>query len=260
MEHAHGDVVVTMDSDLQHPPALIPELLAKWNEGYEIVVTIRVDYSKANSLKRKSSDWFFAFLRKISETSMQSGVCDFRLMSRKVVDGLRRLHETRPFLRTMIPWLGFPTAEVRFNVARRAAGVSKFDFRRLVSLGFDALVSCSKLPLRLTLLAGLGILVLGVVMGVCALVRWSMGKPIANVATTLTLVDLHLLGGAVLCGLGIVGEYIGRIFDQVRGRPIYLVNETEEELAAGMVRFPPDQANAGVGRKLGAAARRNASA
>jgi polyisoprenyl-phosphate glycosyltransferase len=245
VEHARGDVVVTMDSDLQHPPAVIPQLLAKWKEGYEIVVTIRADYRNTTPLKRRTSEWFFALLRMISETGMQTGVCDFRLMSRKVVDSLQRLRETRRFLRTLIPWLGFPTAEVHFEVARRAAGVSKFNYRRLVSLGFDALVSCSKVPLRVTLLAGLGSVVFGAAIGVFALVRGLMGRPIADLATSLTLVDLHLLGGAVLCGLGIVGEYIGRIFDQVRGRPIYLVKETDEELAAGTVRFPPVEANAG---------------
>jgi len=254
MDHARGDVVVTMDSDLQHPPAVIPELLAKWQEGYDIVVTIRADYRNTTSLKRQSSEWFFALLRMISETGMQSGVCDFRLMSRKAVDSLRRLHETHRFLRTLIPWLGFPTAEVHFDVAHRAAGVSKFNYRRLIALGFDALVSCSKVPLRVTLLAGLVSLALGTVMGVVACVRGLTGKPIADLATSVTLVDLHLLGGAVLCGLGIVGEYIGRIFDQVRGRPMYLIKESDAELAAGMVRFPPLEANAGAGSKPRAAA------
>jgi glycosyltransferase involved in cell wall biosynthesis len=239
MEHARGDAVVTMDSDLQHPPAMIPQLLAKWEEGYEIVVTIRTDY-RTTSLKRMTSDWFFAFLRLISETGMQSGVSDFRLMSRKAVDSLCHLREAHRFLRTLIPWLGFPTAEVNFEVGHRAGGVSKFNYRRLVSLGFDALVSGSNVPLRLTVLVGLGMLTLGTGMGIVALVCWLLGKPIADLATGVTLVDLHLLGGAVLCALGILGEYIGRIFDQVRGRPTYLVKETDKDLAAGRVRFPPD--------------------
>lgn len=253
MDQARGDVVVTMDSDLQHPPDLIPTLLAKWREGYEIVVTIRADDPTLTRFKRWSSHWFYVFMRFFSDTELRSAAADFRLLSRKALTAMGQLRETHRFLRGMVQWLGFPTAEVPFEPAQRAGGVSKFNLRKMVAFAIDGLVSFSRAPLRLPFYAGTAVLALGAGLGSVAVAQALMGRPAGDWMATVTLVDLHVLAGLVLCGLGIVGEYVGRIFDQIRNRPIYLIKETEQDLTAGRVRWLPPEMMSG-NKQPGAAA------
>jgi glycosyltransferase involved in cell wall biosynthesis len=227
MEHARGDAVITLDSDLQHPPSLIPALVEQWRQGHDIVLTFREDDPRLSYFKRLSSRAFNAVMRWLSDTPVSSSASDYRLLSRQAVDALLRLPEKHRFLRGMVNWLGFRTTTVAFHPASRGAGATKYTVRGLLALAVDALLSFSKLPLRLSLFLGLLLVVLGGGFGVMMLGRSLGGAEIGG--SQLVLIALFLIGGAILCGLGIVGEYVGRIYEQVKGRPLYLLKEISPE-------------------------------
>ncbi len=178
----------------------------------------------------------------ISDTELRASAADFRLMTRKAVDALLRLHETHRFLRGMVSWLGFRTATLPYTPASRAAGVSKYTVRKMLSLAVDGMLSFSRLPLRLSLVLGglltalgLGVGAWGVVWGACssAPVDWSW---------LVLMTTVLLVGGCVLGAVGIVGEYVGRIYEQVKGRPIYLLKDASPELVAESDRRQPHRA------------------
>ncbi len=230
MEHARGDAIITLDSDLQHPPSLIPALVEQWRKGHDIVLTYREDDPRLSYFKRLSSRAFNAVMHWLSDTPVSSAASDYRLLSRQAVDALMRLHEKHRFLRGMVNWLGFRTTTVAFHPASRGAGATKYTLRRMLALAVDAMLSFSKLPLRLPLLMGLLLIALGGVIGAILLARSLLGADFG--VLQLTLISLFLIGGAILCGLGIVGEYVGRIYEQVKGRPLYLLKETSAQLPA----------------------------
>jgi dolichol-phosphate mannosyltransferase len=240
LEHARGDVVVSMDSDLQHPPALLPTLLEKWREGNDLVLTLRQDDPLLSPFKRLSSRAFYRILRWLSDTEVRAAASDFRLMSRKALDALLRLHETHRFLRGMVNWLGFPTATVSFMPAGRAGGVSKYTLRRMLTLALDGMLSFSKVPLRLALLLGVLVFVLGLGQGAYTLAR-ALFTPAAS-GTAVVLTALFLVGGCVLAALGVLGEYVGRIYEQVKGRPHYLLKEASPPAPAAVRSRPPGAA------------------
>ncbi len=225
MESATGDVVVTLDSDLQHPPALIPTLLEKWREGNDVVLTVRQEDPELGWFKRLSSRWFYRLINRVSDTPIPFAAADFRLLSRRALDGLLRLREARPFLRGLVQWLGFPQAEVPFVPARRTAGTSKYNLWRMVGLSLDALFSFSKVPLRVATVLGLLATSVGLILAGVGLVRAAFGLPGADAGHTFLLVTVYLLGGGILFALGALGEYVGRVHDQVRARPLFLVKE-----------------------------------
>ncbi len=227
MEHARGDAVITLDSDMQHPPSLIPTLVEQWRNGHDIVLTFREDDPRLSYFKRLSSRAFNTVMRWLSDTPVSSAASDYRLLSRPAVEALLRLREKHRFLRGMVNWLGFHTTTVAFHPASRGAGVTKYNLRRMLALAVDAMLSFSKLPLRLSLLLGLLLVVLGGAFGAVLLGRSLWGGEIGG--TQLVLIALFLIGGAILCGLGIVGEYVGRIYEQVKGRPLYLLKEASPE-------------------------------
>jgi dolichol-phosphate mannosyltransferase len=230
MEHTRGDVVITLDSDLQHPPNLIPALLEEWRKGHDVVLTFREDDPRLSYFKRLSSRAFNTVMRWLSDTPVSSAASDYRLLSRKAVDALLRLQEKHRFLRGMVNWLGFRTTTVAFHPDSRGAGATKYTLRRMMGLAIDAMLSFSKLPLRLSLMLGLLLVVLGGGFGAVLLGRSLLGGDIGG--SQLVLIALFLIGGAILCSLGIVGEYVGRIYEQVKGRPLYLLKETSPELSA----------------------------
>jgi dolichol-phosphate mannosyltransferase len=240
LEHARGDAVITLDSDLQHPPSLIPLLLEKWRQGHNVVLTIRAPDVHLSQFKQVTSRWFYRVMRRLSSTEVRPAAADFRLMSRKAVDALLRLRESHRFLRGMVQWLGFSTAEVPFEPAPRKAGVSKYTLRRMVSFALDGLTSFSLLPLRLAWLGGLSLWLLALGTGLIGVLSWLCGSP-ASAGLLLILIHLDVIGGALLFGLGILGEYVGLIQEQVKQRPLYVLKETEADLSAGAVRSPqPD--------------------
>src|SRR5262245_23928942 len=228
LEHARGDVVVLLDSDLQHPPALIPALVARWREGFDVVRGVRDHSARGEWKEGRASRWFGRLFRWLSETPVQEGVTDFCLLSRRAVDALLRLRETHRFLRGLVQWLGFPAAEVPFQTAPRPAGTSKFSMFRLINYALDALVSFSRAPLRVLVFVGLAFFLFGLgLLGHAIFGRLFLGRH-PDPRWTVLLVSLQVIGGLVLCGLGTLGEYVARIYEQVKSRPLYLVKETEE--------------------------------
>jgi polyisoprenyl-phosphate glycosyltransferase len=228
MERARGDVVITLDSDMQHPPSLIPALLEQWRSGHDIVLTFREDDPRLSWFKRLSSRAFNMVMRWLSDTPVSSAASDYRLLSRKAIDALLRLHEKHRFLRGMVNWLGFRTTTVAFHPASRGAGMTKYTLRRMLALAVDAMLSFSKLPLRLSLLLGGLCILLAIGQGLLTLGQVLFGAGIGGYQVV--LIALFLVGGAILCSLGIVGEYVGRIYEQVKGRPLYLLKEGSPEL------------------------------
>lgn len=231
LEAARGDVVITMDSDLQHPPALIPALLEQWRAGKDVVLTIRQD-NDTGLVKRWTSRWFYVLMRLLSDTEIRAAAADFRLMSRRAVDALLQMREAHRFLRGMVQWLGFPSAEIPFVVQQRAAGRSKYNLKRMLALAADGAISFSRTPLRLVMLSGLLLSGLGVVGTASSLGCW-LARGGADAGWTVVLGALLLIGGGILFALGVVGEYVGRIYEQVKGRPLYVVKEAGNLSAVG---------------------------
>jgi glycosyltransferase involved in cell wall biosynthesis len=219
-------VVIMMDSDLQHPPDLIPELMKRWQDGFDVVLTIRQDDPRLSRFKRWSSKCFYRLLSLVSDTEIRMSAADYRLMSRRALDSLLELKETHRFLRGMVQWLGFPSAHVSFQPVSRKAGVSKYTLRRMVNLAFDGLISFSKVPLRISMLLGLGAIGFGLISGTVFFIQWLFAAEVTSVFSAFLLTSLYLMGGCILCGLGIVGEYVGRVYDQVKERPLYVIKET----------------------------------
>jgi glycosyltransferase involved in cell wall biosynthesis len=246
LECACGDAVITLDSDLQHPPAVIPALLAHWREGCDVVLTLREDDPRLGWFKRMTSRAFNRVMRWLSETEMRAAASDYRLLSRKAVDCLLQLHETHRFLRGMVNWLGFRTATVSFFPAARGAGVTKYTLRRMMALAVDAMLSFSKLPLRLALVLGLLVLLLGIGYGTVVLGRALLAPGTVEWPYHLLMVVVLLVGGCTLSALGVVGEYVGRVYEQVKGRPLYLLKEVSPELAPAAGRQARDRPRGGA--------------
>src|SRR5262245_30008277 len=225
LEHARGEAVVTMDSDLQHPPELLPALLQKWREGFDVVLTIREEDRPLGVVKRFTSRFFYRVMRLLSNTDIRMAAADYRLMSRRALDALLRLRETHRFLRGMVQWLGFAAAEVPFRPGGRRAGVSKYGLGRMLNLAGDGLLSFSRVPLRLATFLGAISLGFGLLCSAYLTTCWLVGGGQAGSGWGVLLASMHLLGGCILCGLGLVGEYVGRIYEQVKGRPLYVLKE-----------------------------------
>lgn len=244
LEHASGDIVVSLDTDLQHPPALIPVLIDEWRKGHDLVLTER-EYPPATGwFKRVSSAWFYRVMGRLSTVPVKPAASDFRLMSRPAVDALLRMRESHRFLRGMVGWLGFKVASVPFRAAERAAGHSRFTFRSLMRLASDGLLSFSSTPLRLPLYAGMALLALAalhaLVVPACALLGADVGPWVIQMTAGLTL----WLNGLVLTSVGVLGEYLGRVYEQVKQRPLYVLKETSAEAGAQRSLGPPGSAAA----------------
>jgi dolichol-phosphate mannosyltransferase len=237
LDHATGDAVVSLDSDLQHPPALIPVLVAKWRDGYDVVLTVRGDDRRLGWFKRVSSRAFYKLLGRLSTVEVRPGAADFRLLSRRAVDELGRLREAHRYVRGMVQWLGFRVAEVPFEPAARQGGVSKYTLRRMVRFALDGLLSFSPAPARLAVGAGLAVTGASWALSLAAvllLVPWA--EPAARVGLVL-LTALHLLAACGLAAVGVLGEYATRIYDQAKGRPVYVVKEATAESAPAIARM-----------------------
>jgi dolichol-phosphate mannosyltransferase len=244
LEHARGDIVVSLDTDLQHPPALIAVLIDEWRKGHDLVLTER-EYPAATSwFKRVSSAAFYRAMGWLSTTPVKPAASDFRLMSRPAVDALLKMRETHRFLRGMVSWVGFKTVSVPFRAAERAAGQSRFTFKSLMRLASDGLLSFSCLPLRLPLYAGGALLLLGVLHALLVLVLALFGADVGPWMLHATAGLTLLLNGLVLTSVGVLGEYLGRVYEQVKQRPLYVLKETSADPVAQRSFGPRDSAAA----------------
>ena len=222
LDHADGDAVIMMDGDMQHPPELIPTLIAKWEEGYEVVHTIRKSTEGVSVLKKLTSAYYYKVLNTISTVHIQEGGADFRLMDQKVVKAFRRYREHARFIRGMIGSMGFKQTYIEFVAPKRFAGVSKFSPRKMLHLAVDGVMAFSSLPLRMGLYIGFGCGFLSIILFLHVLVsKFVFNDAVAGWATITACI--LFFGGVQLTVLGIMGEYISRIYEEVKNRPLYLI-------------------------------------
>jgi dolichol-phosphate mannosyltransferase len=224
LAHAAGDAVILMDSDLQHPPALVPELIERWQAGHEIVNTVRLEVADMPAWKQLASWLFNRAFNWLAAAPMPPGSNDFRLLDRAAVNVLTDLPERRLFLRGLVPWLGFRQTSVAFTAPPRHAGQTKYSFLASVRLALESITSFSFYPLRRLALFG-GLITLASLLYVAWLLgdRLIRGTPLETAAVVLACV--LFLGGCQLLTLGVLGEYVGRVLEQVKGRPTYVIRE-----------------------------------
>jgi glycosyltransferase involved in cell wall biosynthesis len=227
-DYARGDAVVIIDADLQDPPEVIPQLAAKWQEGYEVVYAVRAEREGETWFKKFTAAMFYRIIHWITDVKIPVDTGDFRLMDRKVVDVLKQMKERHRFPRGMSAWVGFKQIGVEYKRAARTAGVTKYPFRKMLKLAVNAITGFSYFPLQVAtffgfMSAGISILAIPVV----AILRLA-GSHFFEGQTT-TLISVLFLGGVQLISLGILGEYIGRLYDEAKGRPLYIVREAPED-------------------------------
>ncbi len=223
IDYARGDAIITMDSDLQHPPELIPKLLKKYEEGYEIVYTIRSGTEREGYLKRLASSLFYRLFRSVTKVDLQAGTADFRLLGSKAVAVLRQFRERHLFLRGIIGWIGFQQASVSYRAAPRVTGNSKYNLGRVLGLAADALFSFSYFPMRLIAALGLLFDVLAIIYAVYIL-YYRLSRPQTVPGWTSAMLVILFVGGLLLLTLGVLGEYLARIYEEVKQRPLYIVD------------------------------------
>jgi len=232
IDQSKADAVIMMDCDLQHPPAVIPQLLEKFEDGYDIVHAIREYDEHTGPFKRWSSRMFYRLQNALSPVEMQPGAADFRLISRKVARLFQTsLREQSQFLRGLFQWVGFRSATVTFISPPRTSGRTKYDLIRLVTFSVTGILSFSKVPLRIATLLGFFISTLSLMYGVWLIGQYFIAGHMPQGYTSL-IVMMLFLGGLQLTVLGILGEYLGSIFDEVKQRPLYIVDEVIQRHAA----------------------------
>ncbi|MBV1702678.1 MAG: glycosyltransferase family 2 protein [Hyphomicrobiales bacterium] len=224
LDAARGDAVVIMDADLQHPPEVIPSFIAKWREGYRNVYGERIDRAHDSQVRRFFAKRFYKLFEAFGEIALPPGAGDFRLLDRQAVVALQAMGERARFSKGLYSWIGFKSVGVPFDVAPRAAGQSKFSYRKLTRFALDGLMSFSSLPLRVWTYVGTAISSFALSMALYFLIETLIYGARAPGFPSL-IVSLLFFAGVQLMSLGILGEYIGRIFSEVKRRPLYLVAE-----------------------------------
>jgi dolichol-phosphate mannosyltransferase len=223
-DHARGDAVVIIDADLQDPPEVIPELIARWREGYEVVYAVRAEREGETWFKKFTAAMFYRIVHRITDVKIPVDTGDFRLMDRKVVDVLKTMRERHRFPRGMSAWVGFRQVGVPYKRSARFAGVTKYPFRKMLKLALNGITSFSYFPLQLATYFGFASAGLAAVAIPVVVVMRLMGSHFFEGQAT-TLIAVLFLGGVQLISLGVLGEYIGRLYDEAKGRPLYILRE-----------------------------------
>ena len=243
LDATRGDAVVTIDSDLQDPPELIPDLVRRWREGYDVVYAVRAEREGESAVKLATATLFYRLLRRMTTTEIPADAGDFRLLSRRVVDALARMPERARFLRGMTSWVGYRQTGVPYRREARTAGETKFPMRKMVRFALDAVTSFSTVPIRLV--TGLGFLMVVFCIGYLAYTLYAKFASHTTVpGWTSVIIVVLLLGGVQLLSLGIIGQYVARIFDEAKQRPLYLVDEVVDGTAPREPTQPPSAAPA----------------
>ncbi|UZK03158.1 glycosyltransferase family 2 protein [Venatoribacter cucullus] len=224
LEYATGDAMIPIDVDLQDPIEVIPQLITKWQEGYEVVLAKRLDRSSDSFFKRKSAEWFYKLHNKISRPTIEENVGDFRLMSREVVENIKQLPERNLFMKGILSWVGGKTSIVEYARAERSAGETKFNGWKLWNLALEGITSFSTAPLRIWTYIGFFVAALAFLYGSYMIIgKLFFGNPVPGYPSL--LVSILFLGGIQLIGIGVLGEYIGRIYIEAKERPRYILKE-----------------------------------
>jgi len=246
LDYCHGQAVVIIDADLQDPPELIPELAEKWRQGYEVVYAVRAEREGETWFKLATASLFYRLIYRITDVKIPLDTGDFRLLDRKVVDALKQMRERHRFLRGMAAWVGFRQIGVPYRRAARVAGETKYPFRKMVRLAVNAITGYSYFPLQLATYFGFACAALSALCIPFVIAMRLTGNQ-AFVGQATTLIAVLFLGGVQLICVGILGEYIGRLYDEAKGRPLYVVRQG-----------PDDRPFKGVSGKSASAGRRPA--
>ncbi|CAI0740502.1 glycosyltransferase family 2 protein [Serratia grimesii] len=224
LEHATGDAVIPIDVDLQDPIEIIPKLIEHWQSGADVVLAKRTDRSADGHLKRKTAEWFYRLHNKISSPKIEENVGDFRLMSRETVEHIKLLQERNLFMKGILSWVGGRVDVIEYSRAERVAGISKFNGWKLWNLALEGITSFSTFPLRIWSYIGLIVAGCSFFYGAYMLIDTMLfGNPVKGY--TSIMVSMLFLGGVQLIGIGVLGEYIGRIYIETKGRPKYIINK-----------------------------------
>jgi glycosyltransferase involved in cell wall biosynthesis len=224
LDAAAGDAIVIMDADLQDPPELVPELVERWREGYEIVYAVRRDRTVEPWWRRSTIAFAYRVLNRMSDIEIPVDAGDFRLVDRRALDAFKALRESNRYVRGMFSWVGFTQVGVPYTRDARYAGQTKYPLRKLIRLGTDGLVSFSDTPLRLSLILGFVVSIAALLLGVTSIALRIFGVGYVPGWSSIVAV-VSLLGGVQLIVVGMLGLYVGRIYDEVKGRPLYLVRD-----------------------------------
>ena len=223
IEHAMGNAVMIIDGDLQDPPEVLPQFIAKWKEGYDVVYAVRTK-RKEIIFKRAAYAAFYRLLKRLSYLNVPLDSGDFCLMDKRVVEAMRKLPERKRFVRGLRTWVGFRQVGLAYERERRFAGEPKYTFGKLLGLAYDGIFSISSTPLRVAVYIGFGLAVLAFLGGVLVIYD-KLANGIAIAGWSSTIVIITFLGGVTLATLGMIGEYVSRIYDEVKSRPLYIVRE-----------------------------------
>lgn len=230
LDYSRGKAVTIIDSDLQDPPEVILDLVAKWREGYEVVFAVRAEREGETAFKLWTASLFYRVIYKITDVKIPMDTGDFRLMDRRVVDVMNRMREHHRFLRGMSAWVGFKQVGVPYKRMARFAGSTKYPFNKMLKLALTAITGFSYLPLQVATILGFIAAGLSLVAAIVVIImRAVTGAAFLGQAST--LIAVLFLGGVQLISLGILGEYIGRIYDEVKGRPLYIVRESPDDFS-----------------------------
>ncbi len=234
LDYCRGQAAVIIDADLQDPPELIPDLVSKWRQGYEVVYAVRAEREGETWFKRLTASAFYRIIYRITDVKIPLDVGDFRLLDRQVIDTLKGMRERHRFLRGMAAWVGFRQFGVEYRRAARTAGVTKYPFRKMLRLALNAVTGFSYLPLQLATYLGFACAGLSVLAIPVVIITRLVGHQ-AFFGQASTLIAVLFLGGVQLISLGILGEYIGRLYDEAKGRPLYVARKPplDDEVAGG---------------------------
>jgi len=224
LHHAEGDAVISMDADMQHPPELIPKLVAEWRNGSKIVKTVRADPEDYSAFKRTTSRLFYRVFSYLSGVRLEGGMADFRLLDRKALNDILQFREEGLFLRGIVEWVGYPSTNIPYDCAKRFSGLTKYTLRKMLRFGWHGVSSFSIVPLRIGVVVGFiasGISFLGVVYAIYG--KIIEGHAVPGWASSVAIISF--LFGLLFVFLGLLGEYVGRILIEVRQRPRYLISE-----------------------------------
>ncbi len=228
IDHARGDCVVIMDADLQDPPEVVATMIAQWRQGFDVVYGVRSDRAGETPLKLATATMFYKLMGRLTSIHIPANVGDFRLMSRRVVDHLKQLREKDRFVRGLVSWVGFPQTGIVYKRDSRFAGETKYPLKKMLAFAFDGITSFSTLPLKLATWTGYAAAILAVLYLLSVFVQKLLGYTVDGWATI--MVAMLFMGAVQLICLGILGEYLGRVFNEVKPRPMYII---EEDLTSG---------------------------